>query len=163
MSATKKQNSSQPDRSIVVGTDGSPSATTAVRRAAALARAEGARLHIVTAYDPSITAARRKVMDAMPDAMSWKVSPGQEAEDVAAQAAGLVAADGVDVQSHAEPGDPATVLVGLADKVHADLLVVGNKGMHGAGRILNSVPNKVSHRASCDVLIVDTTGAGKAA
>lgn len=157
MSATKKH-TPKPDRSIVVGTDGSPSATTAVRRAADLARAEGARLHIVTAYDPSITATRRKVIDAMPEELAWRASPGQEAEDVAAQAAGLVAADGVDVEAHAEPGDPATVLVDLADKVHADLLVVGNKGMHGAGRILNSVPNKVSHRAGCDVLIVDTTG-----
>jgi nucleotide-binding universal stress UspA family protein len=156
MSATKKH-SQQPDRSIVVGTDGSPSATTAVRRAAALARAEGARLHIVTAYDPAITAGRRKVMDSMPAELTWRASPGQEAEEVAAQAAGLVASD-VDVEAHAEPGDPATVLVTLADKVHADLLVVGNKGMHGAGRILNSVPNKVSHRAGCDVLIVDTTG-----
>src|SRR5438067_10910824 len=66
----------EPDRSIVVGTDGSPSATTAVRRAAALARAEGARLHIVTAYEPAITASRRKVMDAMPEELSWKASPG---------------------------------------------------------------------------------------
>jgi len=122
-----------------------------------LARAEGARLHIVTAYDPAITASRRKVMDAMPEELAWKASPGQEAEDVAAAAAGIAAADGIDVESHAEPGDPASVLVELADKVHADLLVVGNKGMHGAGRILNSVPNKVSHHATCDVLIVDTT------
>jgi nucleotide-binding universal stress UspA family protein len=157
MSARRKH-TSKPDRSIVVGTDGSPSATTAVRRAAELARVDGARLHIVTAYDPSISGARRKVMNAMPEELAWKASPGQEAEDVAAQAAGIVAGDGVDVEPHAEPGDPATVLVDLAEKVHADLLVVGNKGMHGAGRILNSVPNKVSHRASCDVLIVDTTG-----
>jgi nucleotide-binding universal stress UspA family protein len=28
--------------------------------------------------------------------------------------------------------------------------------MHGLGRVLGSVPNKVSHRARCSVLIVAT-------
>ena len=37
----------------------------------------------------------------------------------------------------------------------ADLIVVGNKGMHR--RVLSSIPNSVSHNASCDVLIVQTT------
>ena len=36
--------------------------------------------------------------------------------------------------------------------------MVGNKGMHGARRILGSVPNSVAHGADCSVLIVDTTG-----
>jgi nucleotide-binding universal stress UspA family protein len=36
-------------------------------------------------------------------------------------------------------------------------MVVGNKGMRGARRILGSVPNKVAHGARCSVLIADTT------
>jgi nucleotide-binding universal stress UspA family protein len=44
--------------------------------------------------------------------------------------------------------------------VGADLLVVGSRGMRGTGRmVVPSVPNRVSHHASCDVLIVDTTAA----
>jgi len=39
-----------------------------------------------------------------------------------------------------------------------DLVVVGNKGMAGARRVLGSVPNTVSHAARCDVLIVHTVG-----
>ena len=39
----------------------------------------------------------------------------------------------------------------------ADLIVVGSKGMQGARRVLGSVPNKISHHAPCDVLIVNTT------
>ena len=76
MSATKKQSSSQPDRAIVVGTDGSPSATTAVRRAAALARAEGARLHIVTAYDPSIAPEGRHAMSVFAQYVPYTLAAG---------------------------------------------------------------------------------------
>ena len=54
-------------------------------------------------------------------------------------------------------GDPADGLVKVADEVKADLMVVGNKGMRGARRILGSVPNKVARGAGCSVLIADTT------
>ena len=48
----------------------------------------------------------------------------------------------------------------MADKVDADMIVVGNKGMHSASRfVLGNVPNNVSHRARCNVLIVSTDGA----
>jgi len=40
--------------------------------------------------------------------------------------------------------------------VKADLIVVGNKGMRGARRVLGSVPNSIAHSAPCSVLIVDT-------
>ena len=37
------------------------------------------------------------------------------------------------------------------------MIVVGSKGMHGARRLaLGNVPNKVSHQAHCNVLIVAT-------
>ena len=52
-----------------------------------------------------------------------------------------------------------TALVSVAETVHADLIVVGNRGMQGARRVLGSVPNHVSHHARCDVLVVDTVGA----
>jgi nucleotide-binding universal stress UspA family protein len=35
------------------------------------------------------------------------------------------------------------------------LLVIGNKGMHR--RVLASVPNTVTHKAPCSVLVVKTT------
>jgi len=44
---------------------------------------------------------------------------------------------------------------GHAEECSADILVVGNKGMHR--RVLGSVPNTVTHKASCSVLIVKTT------
>jgi nucleotide-binding universal stress UspA family protein len=56
-------------------------------------------------------------------------------------------------------GDPANALLETAERVGADLLVIGNKGMSGVRRfVLGSVPNKISHHCPCSLLIVHTTG-----
>jgi nucleotide-binding universal stress UspA family protein len=55
-----------------------------------------------------------------------------------------------------ESAHPADALLEIAEREGADLIVVGNRGMHGVSRMLGSVPNKVSHRARCHVLIVAT-------
>ena len=58
-------------------------------------------------------------------------------------------------------GDPGTKIAELAGSGGHDLVVVGNKGMAGALRfLLGAVPNKVSHLAPTDVLIVNTVGRG---
>lgn len=146
----------RPMRSIVVGTDGSPTATAALQRAAELAVAEGARLHVVTAYAPSMRAAHAGDVDAMPAELQWMASPGEAADMILRQAA-LAIGEGLDVEVHAGAGDPADFLMAVAEQVGAHLIVVGNKGMAGVtGYIRPSVPNRVSHRARCDVLIVNT-------
>ena len=61
------------------------------------------------------------------------------------------------VHRHAVAGDPADAILGVAREVDADLIVVGNKGMKGVGRIIGSVTNTVAHNAPCSVLIVSTT------
>lgn len=54
-------------------------------------------------------------------------------------------------------GPPAEVLVSQAEEQKADLIVVGSVGMSGTKRfMLGNVPNKVSHHAPIDVLIVKT-------
>jgi nucleotide-binding universal stress UspA family protein len=63
---------------------------------------------------------------------------------------------GVSVQVHAQPGSPVPVLLEVATVVTADVIVIGNRGMTGAKRILGSVPNTLSHHAECAVLIVPT-------
>jgi nucleotide-binding universal stress UspA family protein len=60
------------------------------------------------------------------------------------------------VDTHAKAGSPADAICEVATDVQADLIVVGNKGMSGARRILGSVPNSVAHQAPCSVLIADT-------
>ena len=61
-----------------------------------------------------------------------------------------------------KPGDPVDVLVDAISDNKVDLCIVGNRGLNSlAGRLLGSVPANISHRASCDVLIVHTTGRGR--
>src|SRR5581483_2652977 len=67
-------------KKIVVGTDGSATATEAVRRAVELAVAERASLHIVTAYRPRISREAKLDADTAPDASRWRSSPGEVAE-----------------------------------------------------------------------------------
>jgi nucleotide-binding universal stress UspA family protein len=62
----------------------------------------------------------------------------------------------VRTESHILPGDPAEAILQVAGEVDADLIVVGNRGMQGARRVLGSVPNTLSHHADCSVLIVQT-------
>ena len=141
---------------IVVGTDGSGTATEAVRHAAELAAALGAKLTIVTAFskDP---ATERAAADA-PDEVRWRIHDSAAADERAQagrRAAREVGATQVDV--YVEAGDPAHVVLDAAELRRADLIVVGSKGMTGAKRfLLGSVPNKISHHAPCDVIIVHT-------
>jgi nucleotide-binding universal stress UspA family protein len=51
-------------------------------------------------------------------------------------------------------GSPAVELCKLAESGRYDLVVVGNRGMSGPRRFLGSVPDRVSHRAATNVLIV---------
>ena len=79
------------------------------------------------------------------------------AESVLERVAREVEEQGVEVDWGAREGDPAEAILDAAADVEADLIVVGNKGMSGARRfMLGGVPNKLSHHATCSVLVVDT-------
>jgi nucleotide-binding universal stress UspA family protein len=136
---------------IVVGTDGSPTADIAVTRAAELTKLAGANLHVVSAYTPS---AARVGADA---AEEFAVGPDFKVDAVLSGTLDRLRAEGVEVKPHSPKGDPADAIVEVAVQEGADLIVLGSRGMQGARRILGSVPNKVSHNAPCDVLIVQTT------
>ena len=140
--------------SIVVGTDGSETAKRAVAEATRLAEAMGGKLHVVAAYEPLRGA---KIVGAPEGAQKvWELKPDAKVQNVIQEAESEVRLKGVEVESHTVTGDPADALLEIAERQNADLIVVGNRGMHGMTRVLGSVPNKVSHRAACNVLIVAT-------
>jgi nucleotide-binding universal stress UspA family protein len=142
-------------KSIVVGTDGSETASRALQEAADLAKSTGAKVHIVSAFEPASGA---QVAGDTPERASWMVGPDVQVDSVLDDAAGALHAKGIESESHARKGDPADALLDVAAENGADLIVVGNKGMTGAKRfLLGSVPDKISHHASCSVLIVRTT------
>jgi nucleotide-binding universal stress UspA family protein len=131
---------------IVVGTDGSDTAAEAVRQAAELAKMSGAELEVVCAAEP------------IPDDVSYELGPREEANFALEAAARIAAEAGVNMRPHPMEGDPADAILDVAEETGAELIVVGNKGMSGAKRyLLGSVPNKVSHHATCNVFIARTT------
>jgi nucleotide-binding universal stress UspA family protein len=145
-------------RSIVVGTDGSDTATQAVRQAVDLASAVGAKLELVSAYEPvseqRLAGERREA----PEDLQWAIGPREDVDAKLEAAAALARERGVEVELSPRQGDPADAILDVAEERDADLIVVGNKGMTGAKRfLLGSVPNKVSHHAPCSVLIIRTT------
>jgi nucleotide-binding universal stress UspA family protein len=145
--------------SILVGTDGSDTATTAVRYAIDLARQLDARLQIVSAYEPVSGQRLRQESLELPPDVQWMVNPREDVLALLDQAAADAEGAGVtEVETFARQGDAADAILDVAEELRSDLIVVGNRGMTGAKRfLLGSVPNKISHHAPCSVLIVRTT------
>jgi nucleotide-binding universal stress UspA family protein len=143
--------------SIVVGTDGSSTAQRAVAEATRLSKALGSALHVVAAYEP----VRGVRVEGSPEGAKTGVHvlPDSEVQTIVDAAAAAVRISGVDVKAHTVTGDPAGALIEVAEQENAGLIVVGSCGMHGVKRVLGSVPNKVAHRARCNVMIVATEGA----
>ncbi len=126
---------------IVAGTDGSPRAEFAVDKAGELAQALGAPVHVVC----------------VPGAIAGTDWPPRiTAQQIVADAGDRLRARGITVQTHLPKGEAALALVAVAEHEGAGMIVVGNKGMTGIGRVLGSLPNRVSHQARCHVLIVPT-------
>ena len=119
-------------RSVLVGTDGSKTATRAVDRAVDVAKAHGAKLTVFSAGN------------------------GKSQAVVEAEAARL-ADSGVTIDVLTAPGEAAHALVETAREGDYDLLVVGNKGLVGIRRVLPSVPSKVTHHLPCSLLVVKTS------
>ncbi len=145
--------------SIVVGTDGSETARVALRDAVDLARRFGARLAIVSAYEPVPEQRLRRKRLEVPEDLQWMISPRGDVLGLLDAAGQEARSAGVgEVETFARQGDAADAILDVAEEQGAELIVVGNKGMTGAKRfLLGSVPNKVSHHAPCSVLIVRTT------
>ena len=124
---------------IVVGVSKVPRSQEAARKGIQLAKTLGAELHLVTAFDTGdakLAGREREHAEGFLETMALEAS--------------------VPVRCHALPGDPADAILKVAEEANADLIIVGSKGMKGAGRILGSVPNSIAHKAACSVLIVNT-------
>jgi nucleotide-binding universal stress UspA family protein len=142
---------------IVVGTDGSETANEAVAVAMHLARQDGAVVHLVHVIKASpsgtpVTQVGSSVAVRGDVAMTREV---RDAADAILEKAGAGGKD-LNIKAHVATGSPADALIEMADRLGADLIVVGSKGMRGARRLIGSVPNSIAHGANCNVLIAKT-------
>ena len=136
MRLRRKSEGPAPVRRILVGTDRSETATRAVRWAAQMAERYEAELVVCQSVHEGMSKAetQRELAE-----YTEKVV-GPEARPLAAQG-----------------NDPARVMVDLAKAEDIDVIVVGSVGMAGRKEfLLENVPNRVSHNATCTVVIVQT-------
>lgn len=118
-------------QTMALATDGSDTSERAVRAGYDLAAAVGARPILVTVA--SDTAAAEETLNAVASRLGIAGS----------------------LERQALTGDPADVLA-AADY---DLLVIGNRGMTGFARVLGSTANTITHRATSNLLLVNTSPA----
>jgi nucleotide-binding universal stress UspA family protein len=135
---------------IVAGTDGSESAERAVREAARLAVATGARLVLVSAFS-DLHPFRERIESS---AREQLIDLEKVAEQLLLRASANVGA-GLDVETVSRHGHPAEVIADVAREEGAQLIVVGDRGLTGIRRfLLGSISERLSHHAPCNVLIV---------
>ncbi|GAA3697237.1 universal stress protein [Arthrobacter ginkgonis] len=138
---------------VLVGVDGSETAQKAARRAASIAQGLGVGLAVVTAHATGNTEVVRIGND------TWVMDDAEQALKLAEHSAERLRQDfpGLDITAVASKGKPQEALVEEAERAGAQMIVVGNVGMKGLGRVLGSVASSVAHNAPCDVLIVKTS------
>jgi nucleotide-binding universal stress UspA family protein len=133
---------------VAVGTDGSETAREAVSQAAEFARRFDAKLVLLSAFKDSPPPTGT-------DESQWAYSPAAQLREILSRTEAELNEQGIDCRTLVDEGDPADVLVRLAEDCDADVLVIGNKGMQR--RVLGSVPKSVAHNADCSVFVVKTT------
>ena len=119
-----------------------------------MAQRFGASLVLISAFRDSDEVPADRAAAADPE-IQWAFSSSARLKEALARTEGELRAKGIDCSTAIDEGDPADVLVRLAEQCGADVLVIGNKGMQR--RVLGSVPNTVTHKAPCSVLVVKTT------
>jgi nucleotide-binding universal stress UspA family protein len=138
---------------IVVGVDGSEQSKHAARVAASIARATGADIHLMTvvrppegwwgivASPPTSTALGETLMNARQEILDKTIAEVDFSE--------------IEYQVVEDIGDPARMLVDYAEKIEADLLIIGKRGAGFIERmVVGSVANRVVHDAPIPVLVV---------
>jgi len=137
---------------VAVGTDGSATAAAAVEAAAEIAQRFDAKLILLSASQKS---AQPVSLGGPSVEIQWAVDKDSRVREMLHRTELDLRDRKIDCTSLVDEGDPADVLTRLAEECEADLLVIGNRGMHR--RVLGSVPNSVTHKAPCSVYVVKTT------
>jgi len=156
-------------KTILLATDGSPSAQKATGVAIELASATNAVLRIVSAWRIPVYEYGYVPAQYVPELVDAQREGAQSAVERAVDAA---TAAGVVATFELRQGDAADEICAAADEVKADMIVLGAHGWGAVRRLFfGSVSTSVLHRASCPVLVVraepeeqgrETVGAGTA-
>lgn len=138
---------------ILAAVDVTEEAPQVLEQAASIARMTDARLSIVSVVRPLTQVYGG--LDVMPLAVGG-ISFEQEALTQATQQMRDLARrfNVAEADVHVFIGAPAHDIRAVAERIGADLIVIGTHGRHGLGLLLGSTANAVIHGVGCDVLAV---------
>lgn len=137
---------------ILLATDGSPSAARATDAAIELAQASGAPLHVLAAWSIPTSAFGYAPIIIVPEVADAERASAEQAVAAAVERA---RAAGVEASSSVREGVAAEEICAAAAELDAALVVVGAHGWGAFRRfVFGSVSTGVLHRAPCPVLVV---------
>ncbi len=141
---------------VLAATDLSAASLPAVSAAAEAARRHRARLSVLHAVDSGLSLAAYAALDRAGPPLSSLEEAGRRAREAAARSlADTLARLEVQAETLVEDGPAAPAILGAADRLGADLVVVGTHGRTGIERLaLGSVAETVVRAAACPVLVV---------
>lgn len=135
---------------IIVGIDRSATARKAAQAAASMAAACGATLHLMTCVKAGTE------YDAAPSSNPKDFNSIAEAEQFLRSVEGELTH--TRIVTSVEFGDPAVSMCEAAERVGADVIVVGNRRVQGTSRVLGSIAASTTRSAPCHVLVANTCG-----
>lgn len=139
-------------KTILLATDGSPSARRATAAAVELAEATGGELRVVTVWRVPVYSFGYVPVDWTPDLIE---AERVHAHDVVEAAVRTAEEAGVEATGALRQGDPAGEICAAAEECKADMIVIGAHGWGQLKRLVfGSVSNRVLHEAPCPVLVV---------
>lgn len=145
-----------PYREVIVGTDGSDTACSAVHAAASVALRLEVPLAVVTSWYRERDDAPPTSEEARYPGGSAKAHEAHWATSTTSEAAGIARALGVEeVSQHTPTGNPAESLLDIAEDRPGSLVVVGTVGLGArAERFVGNVPHQLTHHSERDLLLV---------
>lgn len=146
--------------SVLVPVDGSASSEAALDVACSIARDAKGHVRVLHVREPHMYLAGRHV-HVGPE----PVEELRDEETVLRRAAEQARAYGLDIDVEMAAGDPVDEILAVAERIDADTIVVGSRGMGGFARlVLGSVAERLMERSARPVLVVrrPTAPAGSA-
>jgi nucleotide-binding universal stress UspA family protein len=139
-------------RRVLVPVDGSAGSERGLAYADLVARLTGAEIVVVVAFDPPLAIRRRGILQTE----HLQVEMEKDARDLATEAAELLIERGRSARAVIVRGDPAEGILEIAESEHADLIVMGRRGLGRLrGVLVGSVSERVARHAECPVLLAN--------
>ena len=141
-------------KTIVLGYDGSTYAIDALETAVDLSSDEST-IHVVTAFDAPTIREINDLYASVPEEFTRNIDLVSTQRGPLDKAEIMLDERGVTHKGHFVDEDPASAILDVADKVDADLIVVGSRGLGRASRLVRgSVSSKIANHAQRSFLVV---------